>query len=42
MAAGAVLILTGLFFAQTPVSILPSMVGVLLVILALLADHGER
>ena len=42
VAAGAVLILTGLFFAQTPVSILPSMVGVLLVLLALLADHGER
>ena len=41
-AAGAVLILTGLFFAQTPVSILPLSVGILLVLLALLGDHGER
>jgi hypothetical protein len=41
-AAGAVLILTGLFFAQTAVSILPSIVGILLVLLALLRDHGER
>jgi hypothetical protein len=41
-AAGAVLILTGLFFAQTPVSIVPSSVGILLVLLALLGDHGER
>ena len=42
LAAGAVLILTGLVFAQSAVSILPSMVGVLLVLLALLGDHGER
>ncbi len=42
IAAGVVLILTGLFFAQTPVSILPSIVGTLLVLLALIADHGER
>jgi hypothetical protein len=41
-AAGAVLILTGLFFAQTAVSIVPSMVGILLVLLALLGDRGER
>jgi hypothetical protein len=40
--AGAVLIVTGLLFAQTAVSILPSMVGILLVLLALLADRGER
>jgi hypothetical protein len=40
--AGAVLILTGLFFAQDAVSILPSIVGILLVLLALLRDHGER
>jgi hypothetical protein len=37
-----VLILTGLFFAQTAVSIVPSMVGILLVLLALLGDRGER
>jgi hypothetical protein len=42
MAAGAVLILTGLFFAESAVTILPSLVGILLVLLALLADHGER
>jgi len=42
IAAGAVLILTGLFFAQTPVGILPSIVGTLLVLLALIADRGER
>ena len=42
MAAGAVLILTGLLFAQSAVSILPSMVGILLVLLALLGDRGER
>jgi hypothetical protein len=42
-AAGAVLILTGLFLAgETDVSILPSIVGILLVLLALLGDHGER
>ena len=40
--AGTLLILTGLFFAQSAVSILPSMVGILLVLLALLADRGER
>jgi hypothetical protein len=40
--AGAVLILTGMFFAKDAVSILPSMVGVLIVLLALLGDHGER
>jgi hypothetical protein len=40
--AGAVLILTGLFFARDAVSILPSIVGILLVLLALLRDHGER
>ncbi|HET8962101.1 hypothetical protein [Nocardioides sp.] len=42
IAAGVVLIMIGLFFAQTPVSILPSIVGVLLVLLAMIADHGER
>jgi hypothetical protein len=42
LAAGAVLILTGLVFAQSAVSILPSMVGVLLALLSLLGDHGER
>jgi hypothetical protein len=42
VAAGVVLILTGLFFAQTPVSILPSIVGTLLVLLAMVADRGER
>ena len=42
LASGAVLILTGLVFAQSAVSILPSMVGILLVLLALLGDHGER
>ena len=41
-AAGTVLIITGLFFAQSAVSILPSLVGILLVLLALLADRGER
>ncbi len=41
-AAGAVLILIGLIYAQDAVSILPSLVGILLVLLALLADHGER
>lgn len=41
-AAGVLLILTGFFFAQTAVSILPSIVGILLVLLALLADRGER
>ena len=40
--AGAVLILTGLLFADDAVTILPSLVGILLVLLALLADHGER
>lgn len=42
IATGAVLILVGLFFAQSAVSILPSMVGILLVLLAMLADRGER
>jgi hypothetical protein len=41
-ASGGLLILTGLLFAQTAVSILPSMVGILLVLLALLADRGVR
>ncbi len=40
--AGAVLILTGLLLADDAVTILPSIVGILLVLLALLADHGER
>jgi hypothetical protein len=40
--AGAVLILTGLVFANDPATILPSLVGILLVLLALLRDHGER
>ena len=42
VAAGAVLIGSGLLFAQTAVSLLPSMVGILLVMLALLRDVGER
>jgi hypothetical protein len=41
-AVGAVLILVGLVYAQDAVSILPSIVGILLVLLALLRDHGER
>jgi hypothetical protein len=41
-AAGTVLILTGLIFAKDAASILPSIVGILLVLLALLGDHGER
>lgn len=41
-AAGAVLVLTGLLFAATAVSILPSLVGILLMLLALLRDYGER
>ena len=41
-AAGAVLILVGLVFAGSDVIILPSIVGILLVLLALLGDHGER
>ena len=40
--AGLVLVLTGLLFAQDALSILPSMVGILLVLLALLRDRGER
>lgn len=40
--AGAVLILSGLFFAYSGVGILLSIVGVPLVLLALLGDHGER
>ena len=40
--AGAVLILTGLLLAQTVFSLLPSVVGILLVMLALLRDVGER
>jgi hypothetical protein len=42
IAAGAVLILIGLVFADSAVSILPSIVGILLVLLAMLADRGER
>jgi hypothetical protein len=41
-AAGGVLVLTGFLFAQDPVSVLPSLVGILLVLLAMLADRGER
>ena len=40
--SGAVLILTGLLLADDAVTILPSIVGILIVLLALLADHGER
>jgi hypothetical protein len=42
IAAGAVLVLIGLVFADSAVSILPSIVGILLVLLAMLADRGER
>ena len=42
IAAGAVLILTGMVFGDDPLSILPSIVGILLVLLALLRDRGER
>jgi hypothetical protein len=40
--AGGVLVLAGLGFARGEVSILFSIVGVLLLLLALLRDHGER
>lgn len=40
--AGGVLILVGLFFNQTAASMLPSIVGILLVLLAMLSDHGDR
>jgi hypothetical protein len=40
--AGGVLILTGLLLADDALTILPSIVGILLVLLALLADRGER
>jgi len=41
-AAGMVLILTGLLFSRDALSILPTIVGILLVLLALLRDHGDR
>ena len=42
LAAAGVLILTGVVFAQDPVSIVPSIIGILLALLAILGDHGER
>lgn len=41
-AAGAMLILSGLVFAQAVWSLVPSVIGILLVLMALLGDHGER
>lgn len=42
LAAAGVLILTGVVFAQDPVSVVPSIIGILLALLAILGDHGER
>ena len=42
VAAGVVLVLTGLLLAETAFSLLPSVAGILLVLLAVLRDVGER
>lgn len=40
--AGVLLMLVGLLVANAALSVLPTIVGVLLVLVALVRDHGER